>query len=175
MPLRPPTLTLFPYTPLFRSLPGKLLQRFCDRTGNGTAGLVDPFRGGQAVRRPLQRKLGQHHEICRIRAAGRGVDQADDVRDILIDGRPRRGAIRCFHREFALGLDAGRAPRLNGHCPTSVREAAVDHMMIAYAFAYNSISPSWAWRIHRHAPSLWATRTSSLIDRERVARARGEL
>src|SRR5262249_60090584 len=61
------------------ALPGKLLQRFGDRTGNGTAGFVDPFRGWQAVRRPLQRKTGPHHETRGIRAAGRGIQPADNA------------------------------------------------------------------------------------------------
>src|SRR5262249_43744825 len=71
-----------------------------------------------------------------------------DVRDVFIDGCPRPRAIRCLNSEFALGLDAGRSPRLNGHCLTSVRDAAADQQMIARRFAHNSISPAY------HEPSV---------------------
>jgi hypothetical protein len=42
------------------------------------------------------------------------------VRDIVIDDRPRAGTIGGFDSELAFGLDAGRSPRLDGHCSAPV-------------------------------------------------------
>jgi len=102
------------------ALAGKLLQWLGDRAGHGTAGLLDPFRRRQPMRRSLQREFGKDDQRRGIGAPRGGVDQADHVGDIVIDDRPRAGAIRGFDGELAFGLDARRPPRLNGHRPTSV-------------------------------------------------------
>jgi len=99
---------------------GERLQWLGDRAGNGTAGFFDPFRRRQAVWGPLQREFRKNHEIGGIGTAGRGLDQPNHVRDVVIDDRPRTGTIGGFDSELALRLDTGRSPRLNGHCSAPV-------------------------------------------------------
>src|SRR5260370_12081924 len=102
------------------------LERLGDRGGNGAAGFFDPFPRRQAVRGSLQRELRKNHEIGGIGTAGRGLDQPDHVRDIVIDDRPRAGTIGGFDSDLAFGLDAGPSPRLYGHSPPPVSHPAIN-------------------------------------------------
>jgi hypothetical protein len=56
------------------------------------------------------------------------------VRDVVIDDRPGVSTSCGFGGKLAFGLDAGGSPRLNGHCPAPVQDAAIDLMMIEYWF-----------------------------------------